>query len=198
MDLNASINKKSAFKMSGKKTNYLRALGASAFVAAAAGCVADKSAPQPSEPQSPQYAENQMANLPLGIIGEVETVYLPDFKTPFEARIDTGATTSSIDASDIKNFERDGKKWVSFKVKSRTSDEQMTFELPVVRTVEIKRHEADPVYRYSVMLKMRMGHITLDREFTLADRSEFEYPVLIGRNVLSGLAAVDTSRKNTL
>lgn len=48
------------------------------------------------------------------------------------------------------------------------------------------------------MLKMRMGHITLDREFTLADRSEFEYPVLIGRNVLSGLAAVDTSRKNTL
>lgn len=198
MDLNASINKKTAFKMSGKKTNYLRALGASAFVAAAAGCVADKSAPRPSEPQSPQYAENQMANLPLGIIGEVETVYLPDFKTPFEARIDTGATTSSIDASDIKNFERDGKKWVSFKVKSRTSDEQMTFELPVVRTVEIKRHEADPVYRYSVMLKMRMGHITLDREFTLADRSEFEYPVLIGRNVLSGLAAVDTSRKNTL
>ena len=87
---------------------------------------------------------------------------------------------------------------MSFKVKSRTSDEQMTFELPVVRTVEIKRHEADPVYRYSVMLKMRMGHITLDREFTLADRSEFEYPVLIGRNVLSGLAAVDTSRKNTL
>lgn len=193
MGLNASINKKSAFKMSGKKTNYLRALGASAFVAAAAGCVADK-----SEPQSPQYAENQMANLPLGIIGEVETVYLPDFKTPFEARIDTGATTSSIDAFDIKNFERDGKKWVSFKVKSRTSDEQMTFELPVVRTVEIKRHEAAPVYRYSVMLKMRMGHITLDREFTLADRSEFEYPVLIGRNVLSGLAAVDTSRKNTL
>ena len=48
------------------------------------------------------------------------------------------------------------------------------------------------------MLTFRIGHLTLEREFTLADRSRFEYPVLLGRNVINGLAAVDPSRRNVL
>ena len=74
----------------------------------------------------------------------------------------------------------------------------MNYELPVARTVQIKRHEAESTTRLSVMLTFRIGHLTLEREFTLADREKFEYPVLLGRNVISGLAAVDPSRHNTL
>ncbi len=140
----------------------------------------------------------EIEKYPLGIIGEVETVRLPDFNSSFEARVDTGATTCSIDASDIKNFERDGRKWVSFKIKSRTSGEQKTFELPVVRVVPIKRHGMPDQQRFSVMLNIKIGHLTLEREFTLADRSAFDYQVLLGRNLLSGIAVVDVTRKNSI
>ncbi len=137
-------------------------------------------------------------DLPLGIIGGSEVVYLKGFATPFEARVDTGATTSSISATDIREFERDGRKWVSFKVKNPVDESSREFELPVVRTVRIKRHDAESISRFSVMLTFRIGHLTLEREFTLADRDRFEFPVLLGRNVINGLAAVDPSRSNTL
>ncbi len=158
----------------------------------------------PKPEKSEEFAEKQSAmaleieKYPLGIIGEVETVRLPDFKSSFEARVDTGATTCSIDAFDIKNFERDGRKWVSFKIKSRTSGEQKSFELPVVRIVPIKRHGMPDQQRFSVMLNVKMGHLTLEREFTLADRSSFDYQILLGRNLLSGIAVVDVTRKNSI
>ena len=48
------------------------------------------------------------------------------------------------------------------------------------------------------MLNIKIGHLTLEREFTLTDRSAFDYPVLIGRNLLSGIAVVDVTRKNAI
>ena len=66
----------------------------------------------------------QKVYYPLGIIGATEPVYLKNMSSVFLARIDTGAETSSIDASDIKEFERDGESWVSFKVKNRVTNEE--------------------------------------------------------------------------
>ena len=51
---------------------------------------------------------------PTNIIGAVEPFYILPMKSAFYARVDTGATTSSIDVENLKRFERDGKKWVSF------------------------------------------------------------------------------------
>lgn len=146
----------------------------------------------------PQSAASMLGDLPLGIIGETEAVYLEGFSAPFEARVDTGATTSSIDARNIRGFERDGKKWVSFQIVCRGEKLTRSYELPVERVATIKRHGAESMQRYTVLLTFRIGHLTLQREFTLADRSHFEYPVLLGRNVINGLAAVDPSRRNVL
>ena len=68
----------------------------------------------------------EKAHLP--IIGEVEPIYFLPMKTPFLARIDTGATTSSLDAKDIVYFERDGERWVSFKLVNRKTKEEHAFE----------------------------------------------------------------------
>ena len=160
-----------------------------------AGCCRWTTDPK-SEPES--AVPMTTINLPLGIIGETEVIHLPEFSAPFEARIDTGATTSSIDAREIRTFERDGKKWVSFVVVARSGKQTHKYELPVVRTVRIKRHDAESIERISVMMTFRIGHLTLEREFTLSDRAKFRYPVLIGRNVINGIAAVDPSRRNVL
>ena len=65
---------------------------------------------------------------PLKVIGEVEPVYFLPMKSPFAARIDTGATTSSLDCQDVEYFERDGEKWVAFKLKNRKTGEEHVFE----------------------------------------------------------------------
>ncbi|MDX2501816.1 MAG: RimK/LysX family protein, partial [Deltaproteobacteria bacterium] len=48
-----------------------------------------------------------------------------------------------------------------------------------------------------VKLKAVMGKVELLREFSLTDRSNFTYPVLIGRNFLQGEFIVDVTRKNS-
>ncbi len=134
---------------------------------------------------------------PNNVIGAVERIYFPPMKSPFMARIDTGATTSSIDADNIKRFERDGKRWVSFTIVNRETKERTDFEKPLSRRVRIKR-TGEEEHRITVEMDVRMGSETFVAEFTLNERHDFEYQGLVGRNILSGRAVVDVSISNTL
>ena len=134
---------------------------------------------------------------PLGVIGGVEPVYFLPMKSPFSARIDTGAETSSLDVSNLRHFERDGEKWVSFTLQNKNSGETHNFEKRVIRKVTIKRIAASEK-RVTVNMDVKFGKEILNADFTLADREKFEYQVLIGRNILNGRAIVDPSISNTL
>lgn len=132
----------------------------------------------------------------LRIIGEVEPVTLMKSGLTLPARIDTGATTSSLDATEIKRFERDGKKWVRFTVTDRRSGEKKEMACRLSRTVKIKRHGEESLERPVVKVKTLMGGVELVREFSLTDRGEFTYQILIGRNYLQGEFVVDVNVKN--
>lgn len=129
------------------------------------------------------------------IIGELEHVTLKPQDLRLKARIDTGAQTSSLGVSSQQSFERDGKQWLRFSVKDPESEKLIEFETPVLRTAKIKRHGAEAVERPVVKLKIMLGHIEMEREFTLADRAQYKFPMLIGRNVLAGKYMVDVNRK---
>ncbi len=134
---------------------------------------------------------------PLGIIGEVEPIYILPMKTPFEARIDTGAESSSIDVENVRQFERDGEKWVSFTVKNEQNGEVHRFEKKIEKTTTIKRlHKSEK--RVVVMMDVKFGDQIINANFSLANREKFEYQVLVGRNILTGRAVVDTSLSHTL
>lgn len=137
------------------------------------------------------------AETPSNVIGAVEPIYILPMKSAFEARIDTGATTSSLDADDIREFERDGEKWVSFKIVNRRSGETHAFEKRVLESIRIKRIK-EKEDRLKVSMAVRFGGEEFTSEFTLAKRDNFEYQALIGRNILSGRAIVDTSLSHTL
>ncbi len=133
----------------------------------------------------------------LGIIGEVEPIYILPMKTPFEARIDTGAENSSIDVEKLNLFERDGEKWVSFTIKNSQNGEVHRFEKKVEKTTTIKRiNESEK--RVVVTLDVKFGNQIINAKFSLANREKFEYQVLVGRNILTGRAIVDTSLSHTL
>ena len=127
------------------------------------------------------------------ILGAVETVTLTPPGHPAPARIDTGAAVSSLSAYQIEDFLKDGRMWVRFNT-SLSEGQSLSLELPVKRTLLVRqgsREELQP--RFIVELQVQLGTLVLFEEFSLADRRDMAYPVLIGRNVLEGKALVDVS-----
>ncbi len=162
-------------------------------------CGACQSKPEPQTvfiPAIEVKAKPQVKH-PLGIIGATEPVYILPMKAPFQARIDTGAETSSIDVDEYHYFERDGEKWVSFKIKNAATGESHTFEKRLVRKITIRRIKQSEK-RPMVRLDVKFGGQIIKALFSLAKRENFEYQALIGRNILTGRAIVDTSLSNTL
>ncbi|MBP3393227.1 MAG: ATP-dependent zinc protease [Lentisphaeria bacterium] len=61
--------------------------------------------------------EDPLRGLPLGMIGIEEPVAIEPFKTPFPAKIDTGADVASIDAENIKLVKRGEENIVVFTIR---------------------------------------------------------------------------------
>ena len=129
----------------------------------------------------------------LSILGWVEFVEFSDPNIRLKAKLDTGATTSSLNALNQKRFKRDGKSWIRFDVEDPEQPENhVTFEAPIVRHVRIVRHGGETQRRPVVELGMCVGNVYRKRQFSLIDRSEFIYQVLVGRNFLRDHIAVDS------
>jgi len=131
------------------------------------------------------------------VLGQTEWVYVSTVKRNFKARVDTGATTASISATNIERFERDGEKWVRFNLEHEKNTEPKTIEARIVRFVSIIQAN-DPDEKDSrlvVNLHVRIGGVVGETEFTLTDRTHMEYPILIGRTFLQDVAVVDVSKE---
>jgi len=155
---------------------------------------ATKTAPPPAPPSCPKPVQSYR----LGdkqVVGETEWIWLAPPGTYLEARIDSGAATSSLSAVDLVRFERDGKKWARFKVYHQDSNLEEELEAPIVRYVIIRQASADTTERRPVVeLNVRLGEIKSRAEFTLTDRSLMEFPVLLGREFLRDVAVVDVGK----
>lgn len=131
------------------------------------------------------------------IVGEVEPLYLAVPGVTYEARIDSGATTSSVHAVNIQRFERDGERWVRFDMTDPNSDTSITLERKLVRNARILQSGIEDAERRAVVeLPFVIGDHRQIAEFTLTDRSHLAYPILIGRNVLRDVMLVDVGREN--
>ncbi len=129
------------------------------------------------------------------ILGEKEWVYVPGLEQNFRARIDTGATTSSISAVDIEPFERDGKDWVKFKIEHE-GHKSKEIALPVQRWVKIRQSSADGTQERAVVdAWIQIGDLKEKTEFTLADRTHLTFPLLLGRSFFKDVAVVDVSQQ---
>ena len=130
------------------------------------------------------------------LLGSTEWVWLDAAAQAFEARIDTGAQTSSISAAEITIFERDSKQWVSFYINHQGINERIQIETPLVRRVRIRQAStSESEHRSVVLLSVRVGDQREKTEFSLTDRSDMKYPMLLGRNFLKDIAMVDVARE---
>lgn len=138
------------------------------------------------------------------IMGWVEQIHLIPLDLTVNAKLDTGALTSSLHAEQISHFKRDGEDWVRFtyhsphrkKHRNKAGKPLEVFELerPVVRTTLIKRHQLSSMQRTVITLPVQIGDQIYEPQFTLTNRSNFIYPVLLGRRFLRDTALVDASK----
>ena len=131
------------------------------------------------------------------MLGSLEKIYIDIVKTHFIARVDTGATTSSINAIDMQKFERDGKKWVKFHVSvdERATEDRKWVEAAIVRHVKIRQSTTNALERRPVIeLWVKIGSVHEKTQFTLTDRRQMDYPILLGREFIQDVAFVDVSR----
>lgn len=148
-------------------------------------------------PEQSDSGTLMLGGLEKQLVGEIERVHLSQLDATLPARIDTGATTSSLDARNIQFFERDGRRWVRFDFVHPSTGDDTSVERPVVRVVRISQSIVDDFERRPVIeLRFTLGSVTQTAEFTLTDRSHLDFPVLIGRNILKDQMVVDVGKQH--
>ena len=127
-------------------------------------------------------------------IGYVEKVAIYPGGILVTAKIDTGARTSSLDAANIQTFTKDGKEWVRF-VLHGDKDMLRQVELPVERTVRIRRSGAPVQRRYVVKIGVCLGSYYKIAEVNLVNREGLNYRMLIGRTFMTSNFVIDPGAK---
>ncbi len=119
-------------------------------------------------------------------------MHFPQLKITLRAKLDTGAKTSSLGGQDVTEFPRDGQDWIGFTVVNGHA----RIERPVVRRATIRRTGAPDQTRPVVRLLTCFAGATRLTEFTITDRSDMTYPLLLGRRFLAGRIVVDAGARN--
>lgn len=106
------------------------------------------------------------------------------------AKLDTGAKTSSLDARVLDTKENTNppagytEDTVIFSVIDEETKKARVFERDVVRYVRIKLKGDGYIRRPVVKMTFCIGGRLTEEEVNLAERDNFIYPVLIGRNMM--------------
>lgn len=131
------------------------------------------------------------ASAPLIVVGWRELASLPELGLEaMPAKIDTGARTSSLHACDLEEVFRDDKRLVRFAVD--WGGARRTCEAVPVDVRGVRSSNGALEHRFVIKTPLRIGNLTFKAEVTLADRSEMQFPMLIGRTALRRRMVVDS------
>lgn len=132
---------------------------------------------------------------PKQIIGRKELVDFPELAIKgIDAKIDTGAYSSTLHCQDIKVKD----KKIYFKVLDPThpifSQKEHCFS--EFSRKKIKNSFGEIEERYMIKTKIKIAGRVIKSIISLTDRGKMRYPVLIGRKLLKNKFVVDVSIKN--
>jgi hypothetical protein len=132
-------------------------------------------------------------------IGETAWINIAEIPFSYLARIDTGAKTTSIHATNIKITNKSklpakniGKE-ITFQTINRNGKSQLLTAI-ITRVSNIKNGKGTE-QRYVIQLALSLKNVKKTVEVNLRDRSRMNYKLLIGRNFLSQDFLVDVDRK---
>lgn len=130
-------------------------------------------------------------------IGRIERIYFPKHGISFEARVDTGAHTSSLHVTNVKVRRIDNIKYIEFDTEDRQKN-KYHIKTRVYKESKVKSTQGEAEERYVIRELVKLGKVSKEININLNDRSKLKYNFLIGRNFLRGDFIVDVSLSHTL
>lgn len=130
------------------------------------------------------------------IVGSEEWCSLPELGIKaIKARVDSGATTSSIHAINISTFKRNGSTWVSYEVHPIQGSRKVTLhcESKLIDRRVIKSSNGETERRYVIRERMQLGDQSWDVDLTLTNRANMGFRMLLGREAMGQKILVDPS-----
>jgi hypothetical protein len=125
------------------------------------------------------------------VVGWRELVSLPELGLRgIPAKIDTGARTSSLHAHVLDDFMRDGERFVRFAVD--WDGVRHACEAVHVDVRGITSSNGESQERFVIKTPLTIGSLRFRAEISLADRSQMQFPMLIGRTALRRRMVVDS------
>ncbi|MDJ1007118.1 MAG: RimK/LysX family protein [Paracoccaceae bacterium] len=119
------------------------------------------------------------------IIGWQEHVDLPLLGlTNLKAKIDTGARTSALHATDIVEFERNGRAWVRFHSRFDDDAQDKDVETRIHDRRKITNTSGVPEERIIIRTKFRIADRLWRIDLSLAQRTEMKFRMIVGRTAL--------------
>jgi hypothetical protein len=133
------------------------------------------------------------------IIGWREWVALPTLGIQrLDAKIDTGARSSSLDVHSIEEFRKQKQLWVRFRILDDI-DMSMSGRIVEAKLLEYRnvRASSGHVMRRPVILtELSLGAHSWEVELTLSNRQSMGYRMLVGRLAIEERFLVDASRSH--
>ena len=131
------------------------------------------------------------------MIGWREWAALPQLGIAYiKPKIDTGARSSSLHASVVEEFERDGKTFVRFKVHpiQRNRDFGVKAEAEVLEYRNVRSSSGQKSRRPVILTEIEILGQRWPIELTLANRDEMGFRMLLGREAVRGRFLVDAGK----
>lgn len=133
----------------------------------------------------------------LPVIGWREWVGLPELgiKT-IKTKVDTGARSSSLYAFGLEEFDRDGDKWVRFKIHpvQRTRTKCVETEAKILEYRSVRSSSGKAAMRPVIVTIISLFNFTWPVELTLANRDEMGFRMLLGREAFRRRFLVDAGK----
>lgn len=132
------------------------------------------------------------------VVGRIEKIDFPKLSLfSLDAKIDTGAYTSSLHCHKISLFKKNTADWVTFFVLDPGHPEYKNIEhsCPVYRIKNVRSSNGQVEQRVIIRQRAVFAGKTSMIQLSLTNRAEMKYPVLIGRRYISGKYLVDVSNK---
>ena len=131
----------------------------------------------------------------MDTLGRSDRVDLPGLGlSDIHAKIDTGAYTSSLHCSRAEVV--DGNLEFVLLDEEHPEFTGMTFVFKEFDQREIKNSFGEAELRYIIRTTVRIHNRTFKTQFSLSDRDNLRFPVLLGRRVLKKRFLIDVSQKD--
>ena len=120
-------------------------------------------------------------------IGWREFVAMPELGiSRFRAKIDTGARTSALHATNQRVFTKEGEKWIEFHVHVPGTPRTTRCSMPLAGVRRIKNTSGLAEERYIIKTKLVLGSRRWPIEVSLADRENMGFDLILGRTAIRG------------